>query len=57
MHLYTKEGIFLTTVATRAAWAWCVRPRPKANYVAVGCEDGSIAMLQLVFSTVSGVGA
>eukprot|EP00878_Enallax_costatus_P032692 GHUV01035947.1.p1 GENE.GHUV01035947.1~~GHUV01035947.1.p1 ORF type:complete len:180 (+),score=45.40 GHUV01035947.1:482-1021(+) len=51
----TKEGIYLNKVTTRDSWAWVVKPRPKANFVAVGCEDGSIAMLQLVFATVHGL--
>lgn len=51
----TREGIYLSKVATRDSWAWVVQPRPKGNFVAVGCEDGSIAMLQLMFSTVHGL--
>lgn len=51
----TREGIYLNKVTTRDSWAWVVKPRPKANFVAVGCEDGSIAMLQLVFATVHGL--
>ena len=30
-------------------------PRPRANFLAVASEDGSITMLQLVFSTVHGL--
>jgi len=33
-------------------WIWTVRSRPKHDYVVVGCNDGSISMLQLIFSTV-----
>lgn len=55
VHLMTREGIYLSKVATRDSWAWVVQPRPKGNFVAVGCEDGSIAMLQLMFSTVHGL--
>lgn len=32
-----------------------MKPRPKQNYVAVGCEDGTISMYQLIFSTVHGL--
>lgn len=28
---------------------------PKQNYVAVGCHDGTIALYQLIFSTVHGL--
>ncbi|WIA11467.1 hypothetical protein OEZ85_011583 [Tetradesmus obliquus] len=55
VHLMTREGIYLSKVATRDSWTWVVQPRPKGNFVAVGCEDGSIAMLQLMFSTVHGL--
>jgi len=53
--LVTKEGTRLTTVAERDSWVWSVKPRPKQNYVAVGCEDGTISMYQLIFSTVHGL--
>lgn len=51
----TRAGIYLNKVTTCNSWAWAVQPRPKGNYIAVGCEDGSIAMLQLVFATVHGL--
>ena len=53
--LWTKEGVRLTTIAERDDWVWCCVPRPNANYVAIGCNDGSITMYQLVFSTVHGL--
>mmetsp|Transcript_3049 Transcript_3049/g.4655 ORF Transcript_3049/g.4655 Transcript_3049/m.4655 type:complete len:1198 (+) Transcript_3049:84-3677(+) len=53
--LATKEGVRLTTIAEREDWVWCVRPRPKQNYVALGCNDGSLAVYQLIFSTVHGL--
>lgn len=53
--LCTKEGTRLTTIAERENWVWCARPRPKQNFIAVGCEDGSISMYQLIFSTVHGL--
>lgn len=55
IHLYTKEGISLTQLAARDSWVWCVKPRPKNNYVAAGYENGTIVMYQLVFSTVHGL--
>ena len=53
--LWTKEGVRLSTVAERDDWVWSCAPRPGANYVAIGCNDGTIAMYQLVFSTVHGL--
>lgn len=37
------------------SWAWRIAARPGASYLAVGCEDGSISQLQVVFSTVHGL--
>lgn len=51
----TKEGVKLTTIAERDDWVWCAKPRPKQNYVAVGCNKGTIAVYQLIFSTVHGL--
>jgi hypothetical protein len=34
---------------------WSCKPRPKQNYVAVGCDDGTLTMYQLIFSTVHGL--
>lgn len=51
----TSEGIYLTKLVVRDSWVWAVKARPKANFVACGCEDGSILVLQLVFSTVHGL--
>jgi len=53
--LCTKEGVKLTTLSEKEEWVWSVVPRPKHNYVAVGCGGGTITMYQLVFSTVHGL--
>eukprot|EP00898_Chlorokybus_atmophyticus_P005973 jgi/Chlat1/6377/Chrsp44S05756 len=53
--LVTKEGTKLTTVCERDDWVWCCRPRPQHNFIAVGCNDGTIAVYQLIFSTVHGL--
>jgi hypothetical protein len=34
---------------------WACKPRPKQNYVAVGCDDGTLTVYQLIFSTVHGL--
>lgn len=51
----TREGIYLTKVLARDSWVWVAKPRPKANFVACGCEDGSILVVQLAFATVHGL--
>ncbi|KAL0031263.1 hypothetical protein WJX77_012099 [Trebouxia sp. C0004] len=53
--LCTSDGTMLSTLATRGGWVWCVSGHPKKNFVAVGSEDGSIAVYQLLFSTVHGL--
>lgn len=53
--LCTRSGTVLATIAAREGWVWCVRAHPKQNYVAVGADDGSITLYQLVFSTVHGL--
>ena len=53
--LMTKDGVRLITIADREDWVWCAKPRPKQNYVAVGCNSGTIAVYQLIFSTVHGL--
>lgn len=55
MHLLTREGILLTKLASRPSWVWSVAGRPRSSFVALGCEDGSIAVLQCVFATVHGL--
>eukprot|EP00052_Salpingoeca_macrocollata_P008243 m.65502 g.65502 ORF g.65502 m.65502 type:complete len:1216 (+) comp16496_c0_seq1:48-3695(+) len=53
--LYTHEGVKLHTIVEQEGWVWCTAVRPKQNYVAVGCNDGTIALYQLIFSTVHGL--
>ncbi|XP_066967390.1 intraflagellar transport protein 122 homolog isoform X2 [Macrobrachium rosenbergii] len=53
--LYTREGVKLGTVGEQASWVWCCAARPDSNFVALGCQDGTIAYYQLIFSTVHGL--
>eukprot|EP00794_Sanderia_malayensis_P006236 gene6236-6953_t len=53
--LFTKDGIRLTTIGEQRSWVWCCKARPESNFLAVGCEDGTIAYYQLIFSTVHGL--
>lgn len=39
----------------KPSWVWKLAPQPRASYIAVACEDGSLQMLQVVFSTVHGL--
>eukprot|EP00798_Chlamydomonas_sp_ICE-L_P028208 gene28208-31309_t len=55
VQLYTRDGTFLTQIASRDSWVWAVRPRPKYNFVGLGCENGSIATYQSIHSTVHGL--
>ncbi|XP_070558026.1 intraflagellar transport protein 122 homolog [Ptychodera flava] len=53
--LHTKEGVQLGVIGEQQSWVWCCKVRPDQNYVAVGCQDGTIAYYQLIFSTVHGL--
>ncbi|TPX51612.1 hypothetical protein SeLEV6574_g00176 [Synchytrium endobioticum] len=53
--LWTGEGIKLGTVAERGSWVWCCRVKPNQNFVAVGCQDGSLSMHQISFNTIHGL--
>ncbi|CAH1119744.1 unnamed protein product [Phaedon cochleariae] len=54
--MYTKDGIKLGVIGDiQNSWVWCCEAHPNGNFVAVGCEDGTIAYYQLVFSMVHGL--
>ena len=54
-HLHTREGVKLGVIGNENSWVWVCRVRPDSNYVALGCQDGTIAYYQLAFSTVHGL--
>ncbi|XP_031461058.1 intraflagellar transport protein 122 homolog isoform X2 [Phasianus colchicus] len=53
--LFTKDGVRLGTVGEQSSWVWTCKAKPDSNYVAVGCQDGTISFYQLIFSTVHGL--
>ncbi|XP_039530512.1 intraflagellar transport protein 122 homolog isoform X2 [Pimephales promelas] len=53
--LYTRDGVRLGTVGEQQSWVWTCRVKPDSNYVVLGCQDGTIAFFQLIFSTVHGL--
>ncbi|XP_050311771.1 intraflagellar transport protein 122 homolog [Anthonomus grandis grandis] len=54
--LYTREGIKLGMIGEQQqSWVWCCEADPTGNYVAIGCEDGTIAYYQVVFNMVHGL--
>ncbi|XP_061218518.1 intraflagellar transport protein 122 homolog isoform X1 [Neopsephotus bourkii] len=53
--LFTKDGARLGTIGEQSSWVWTCRVKPDSNYVAVGCQDGTISFYQLIFSTVHGL--
>ncbi|XP_028979707.2 intraflagellar transport protein 122 homolog isoform X3 [Esox lucius] len=53
--LYTKDGVRLGTIGEQSSWVWTCRVKPESNYVVLGCQDGTIAFFQLIFSTVHGL--
>ncbi|XP_069499548.1 intraflagellar transport protein 122 homolog isoform X1 [Ambystoma mexicanum] len=53
--LYTKDGVRLGTIGEQSSWVWTCKVKPDSNFVVVGCQDGTIAFYQLIFSTVHGL--
>uniref|UniRef100_A0A3Q3KMC4 Intraflagellar transport protein 122 homolog n=1 Tax=Monopterus albus TaxID=43700 RepID=A0A3Q3KMC4_MONAL len=53
--LYTKDGVRLGTIGEQNCWVWTCRVKPDSNFVVLGCQDGTIACYQLIFSTVHGL--
>ncbi|XP_025019210.1 intraflagellar transport protein 122 homolog isoform X2 [Python bivittatus] len=53
--LYTKDGVRLGTIGEQSTWVWTCKAKPDSNYVAVGSQDGTISLYQLIFSTVHGL--
>ncbi|PVD24347.1 hypothetical protein C0Q70_14828 [Pomacea canaliculata] len=53
--LYTKEGVNLGLIAEQKSWAWACAVKPNSSHVVVGCQDGTLAFYQLMFSTVHGL--
>ncbi|KAJ3255478.1 hypothetical protein HDU77_003673 [Chytriomyces hyalinus] len=53
--LWTSEGIKLGLVCERESWVWSCKVKPKQNCVAVGCNDGTVTLYQIVFNTVHGL--
>ncbi|TPX34245.1 hypothetical protein SmJEL517_g03062 [Synchytrium microbalum] len=53
--LWTSGGIKLGPVSECESWVWCARVKPGQNYVAVGCQDGTLSLHQIVFNTVHGL--
>jgi len=55
VQLWSREGVFLGELGEREDWIWSVAVRPRQNNVVVGCNDGTVMMYQVVFSTVHGL--
>mmetsp|Transcript_102146 Transcript_102146/g.284436 ORF Transcript_102146/g.284436 Transcript_102146/m.284436 type:complete len:1297 (+) Transcript_102146:78-3968(+) len=55
VQLWSREGVFLGDLGEREDWIWSVAVRPRQNNVVVGCNDGTVMMYQVVFSTVHGL--
>ncbi|KAG8240368.1 hypothetical protein J437_LFUL002509, partial [Ladona fulva] len=53
--LYTRDGVRLATVSEHQSWVWTCAASPDSSFVAVGCQDGTIAFYHLMFTTVHGL--
>mmetsp|Transcript_40077 Transcript_40077/g.89958 ORF Transcript_40077/g.89958 Transcript_40077/m.89958 type:complete len:1284 (-) Transcript_40077:23-3874(-) len=55
VQLWSREGVLLGDIGEKDDWIWSVAVRPRQNNVVVGCNDGTVMMYQVVFSTVHGL--
>lgn len=53
--LYTRDGVKLGSVGEQNSWIWCCAAKPDSSFIVLGCQDGTIAYYQLIFSTVHGL--
>ncbi|KAI9105021.1 WD40-repeat-containing domain protein [Phlyctochytrium arcticum] len=53
--LWTGEGVRLGQICERDNWVWCCKVRGKQNYMAIGSQDGTVAVHQILFNTVHGL--
>jgi len=42
--LWTREGVYINTICERNEWVWAVKIKPKKMVVAVGGNNGGVAM-------------
>mmetsp|Transcript_15563 Transcript_15563/g.27636 ORF Transcript_15563/g.27636 Transcript_15563/m.27636 type:complete len:1297 (+) Transcript_15563:197-4087(+) len=55
VQLWSRDGVMLGDLGEREDWIWSAAVRPRQNNVCIGCNDGSVVMYQVVFSTVHGL--
>jgi intraflagellar transport protein 122 len=55
VQLWSREGVFLGDLGEKDDWIWAVAVRPRQNNLVCGCNDGTVTMYQVVFSTVHGL--
>uniref|UniRef100_T1IRE0 Intraflagellar transport protein 122 homolog n=1 Tax=Strigamia maritima TaxID=126957 RepID=T1IRE0_STRMM len=53
--LFTKDGVSLGSIIEHTSWIWCSEARHDGNYIAIGCQDGTVAYYQMQFGTVHGL--
>ncbi|KAL1117127.1 hypothetical protein AAG570_004455 [Ranatra chinensis] len=55
-NLLTRDGIKLGNIGDdHHSWVWCCAAHPSSSFVAIGCQDGTIAYYEVSFSTVHGL--
>ncbi|XP_014288077.1 intraflagellar transport protein 122 homolog isoform X2 [Halyomorpha halys] len=54
--LYNKDGVKVSEIGDpQKSWVWSCAHHPTSNFVVLGCQDGTIAYYQVVFSKVHGL--
>ncbi|XP_014246043.1 intraflagellar transport protein 122 homolog [Cimex lectularius] len=54
--LYSRDGIKLAKIGEdHQSWIWTIASKTNPHHIALGCEDGKIAMYQVIFTPVHGI--
>uniref|UniRef100_A0A146KPJ0 Intraflagellar transport protein 122 homolog n=3 Tax=Lygus hesperus TaxID=30085 RepID=A0A146KPJ0_LYGHE len=55
-YIYSRDGIRLAQIGeAHQAWVWACASKSNPNLVALGCQDGKLAVYQVLFSPVHGI--
>ncbi|KAL5037642.1 hypothetical protein RTP6_005043 [Batrachochytrium dendrobatidis] len=55
VHLWTPNGVRIAPICDRQGWVWSCKVRPNHNHVAVGSQDGTISIYEVVLNIVHGL--
>ncbi|XP_050537912.1 intraflagellar transport protein 122 homolog [Daktulosphaira vitifoliae] len=53
--IYSSDGIKLTELENNQSWIWSSVVHPSSTYLAIGCQDGTLAYYKIEFSVIHGL--